>query len=130
MADNAQIVVWTLNSASQGKIRLKGMKSHQVKDGGKVEPTNEVGNPVPAGFKITPGAKTISFEFYLKKGKPVPDWSALVLSRELVTLTKQIEEGVRVQYLPAMVSTYDPQGDNEGENMASVEIVALQEKPL
>lgn len=130
MADFASQVVWTLNSTTQGKVRLKGLQKYDVKDGAKVEAVNEVGSDVPVGFKITPGAKTITFDFKVPKGKILPDWDFMKTGRELVTLTKQVIGGIRTQFLPCMVSTVDPTGDTEGEHTFAVEIIALEEKNL
>ena len=106
------------------------MQKYDVKDGAKVEAVNEVGSDVPVGFKISPGAKTLTFDFKVPKGKLVPDWDFMKSGRELVTRTKQGVGGIRTQYLPCMISTVDPTGDTEGEHTFSVEVIALEEKPL
>lgn len=130
MADIASKVTWTISSTSQGKVRLRGMSKYDVKDGAKVEAVNEVGGDDPVGFKDSPGAKTITFDFRQQKGRPVPDWDYLKRNKELFTLTRQIDGGTRSQFLPCRVSMVDPSGDDEGEHTFSVDIVALTEKPL
>ena len=130
MADNASIVVWTLNSVSQGKVRLRGMKSYAVKSDAKVETVNEVGSKIPTGFKRKPGGLAVTFEFYRKKGKQVPDWQKVHNNEEIIALTRQVDGGPREQFPECCVSTVDDNGDDEGENMISIEVVALEKKAL
>ncbi len=130
MADNASKVVWTLNSVSQGKVRLRGMKSYSVKSERKKETVNEVGSDDPTGFKRKPGGRTISFVFYQKKGKPIPDWDFLDESDEIVSLTKQVDGSIREQYPECVVSSVDKDGDDDGENTFSVDVVGLRRKKL
>lgn len=121
---------WSLDSISQGNVRLRRVKSSKTSDGSSTEAVNAVGEDDPVGFKDKPGAKTITFEVYEQQGRPEADWQKLKDTKEVFSLTKQIVGGGRVQYPVCRVAKIDKDNDDEGSHMLSVEVIALQEKPL
>lgn len=121
---------WTLNSTSQGNIRLRRVEDYKISDGASTEAVNAVGEDDPVGFRDKPGAQTITFTVYQEQGKPEVDYHALKRNKEQFTLTQEIVNGGQFQYRPCRVSKIDPSGDNEGKHMFDVEIVALSKKPL
>jgi hypothetical protein len=130
MSDIASQHVWSINSVTQGAKQLRRMKTYDVSDESTVETRNAVGSDEPIGFVDKPGGKTITFETYQEKPKPEVDWRKLKDAREIFSLTRQVVGGERVQYPVCRVSKIGPSGDDEGEHMISVEIVALGEKRL
>lgn len=129
MGDISSQHVWSIN-CSQGSKQLRRMKTYDVSDESSVETRNAVGSDFPIGFVDKPGGKTITFEYYSERPKPEIDWRKLRDARETFSLTRQIVGGQRVQYPECRVSKVGPSGDDEGEHMISVEIVALGEKNL
>lgn len=121
---------WVLNSVSQGNIRLKRVKDYKIGDDATTEAVTAVGEDDPVGFRDKPGAKTITFTCYAEQGPGEVDWRALKVGRETFSLTKEIVNGLRVQYPQCRVSKVEPSGDDEGTHMFDVEIIALREKAL
>lgn len=121
---------WTIDSISQGNVRLRRVKSSKTNDGSSTTAENAVGEDDPVGFKDKPGPKTITLEVYEEQGTAECNWQLLKDTKEVFSLTKQIVGGRRVQYPVCRVSKIDPDNDNEGSHMLAVEIVALKEKTL
>lgn len=122
---------WFINSASQGNKQLRRMQDYNVADGSSKEATNEVGSSTPTGIMSKPGAFTITLNFLQTKGaKPDVDWDALKLSGEWHSYTRQPEGGRREQYNKCQVSKVDRDGDKDGKEAYSVEIIALEKKSL
>lgn len=121
---------WTLNSASQGNVRLRRVSDYKISDGASTEAVNAVGEDDPVGFRDKPGAKTITFTVHAEQGDPEVDYYALKIAKEQFSLTKALVLGKRVQYPVCRVSKAEPTGDDEGKHTFDVEIIALREKPL
>lgn len=121
---------WTLDSASQGNVRLRRVKSSKTSDGASVEAKNAVGEDFPVGFIDKPGAKTITFEVFAQRGKAEADFRALRDNKEEFGLYKKIVGGPGYHYPICRVSKIDDDDDDEGGHMFSVEIVALREEKL
>lgn len=130
MAEISSQSIWSINSATQGSKQLTRLKSYDVSDDSSVETRNAVGSPSPIGFVDKPGGISISLEYYSERPKPEVDWRKLRDAKELFGLTQQIIGGQRFQYPQCRVSKVSPKGDDEGEHMITVEIVALAEKRL
>lgn len=121
----------TIDSPSQGNVRLRYNKSSKVSDGASAEAKNAMGSDVPVGFIFKPGAKTITLEIFQQQGvKPECDFVAMRDARELFSMTREIVGGAETQYLPCVVSKIDEDDDEEGGHMLSVEIIALEALPL
>lgn len=121
---------WTLDSISQGNVRLRRIKESKTSDGSSTTAENAVGEDDPVGFKDKPGPKTITLEVYEEQGAAECNWQLLKDTKEVFSLTKQIVGGRRVQYPVCRVSKIDPSNDSDGGQMFSVEVVALKEKTL
>lgn len=130
MTQFASKVPWFINSATQGNRRLVGLQDWSVEDGGSTETVNEVGSADPVGHVTKPGNIGISLTEKIVEGVPTVDWVALRDSRELFSMTRQVENGQRTQYLDCRVSTVNESGDAEAENTREVSIVALRRKAL
>lgn len=123
--------VWTIDSLSQGNVRLRRVKTSKMVDGSSTEAMNAVGENDPVGYKDKPGPKTITLDVYTEQAlEPEVDWQFLKDTKEFFSMTKQIVNGQRFQYPVCRVSKVDKDDDDEGSHMMSVEIVALSEKPL
>jgi len=120
----------TVSSASQGNVRLRRCKSSKVSDGAKTQAVTAMGEDDPVGFIDSPGAQTISLEVYQEQGRPEIDYYRLKATREFFSMTREIVGGLRYQYPACRVSTVEPDDDDEGKHMLSVEIIALSQKPL
>ena len=122
---------WSINAPSPiGNKPLRRMKDYSISDESEVEAVNEVGSEDPVGFKDKPGAKTITFNEHIPDGKPEVDWYQLKRGRVVFSLTQQYVGGERVQYYPCRVATIGKSGDDEGQHMREVKILALKEQPL
>jgi hypothetical protein len=130
VGDIASQSIWSINSASQGSKTLTRLKDYDVSDESSVETRNAVGFNDPVGFVDKPGGFTITFEYFAEKPKPEVDWARIKTLKETFSLTQQVIGGARTQYPKCRVSKVSPKGDNEGEHMVSVEIVALGAKTL
>jgi hypothetical protein len=120
----------TISSVTQGNIRLRRCKSSKVSDGAKTTAVMAMGEDDPIAFTDAPGAKTIALEVYEEQGKPEIDYRKLKAGKEVFSITREIVGGNRYQYPQCRVSTVEPDDDDEGKHMLSVEIIALSEKPL
>ncbi len=121
---------WSINSTSQGNVRLRRVKDHSIKSERKKEAINAMGEDDPVGHTVKPGARTITFNVIEEQGNPEVDWEFLEESGEYFSLTKQLVNGKRVQYPECVVSSVEGTGDDEGKHMKSVEIIALRVKRL
>lgn len=122
--------VWTLDSTSQGNVRLRRVKSSKTADASSTEMKNAIGEDFPVGFIDKPGGKTTTFEIFVEQGNPEVDWQFLKDSKEYFSMTKQVVGGKRYQYPICRVAKVDKDDDDEGSHMMSVEVMALEEKPL
>jgi hypothetical protein len=120
----------TISSASQGNKRLRAVKSSKVTDGAKTQAVTALGEDDPIGFTDSPGPKTIALSVYQEQGTPEVDYDTLKTTKEVFTLTRAIVNGKRFQFTGCRVSSVEPDDDNEGSHMLSVEIVALRMRPL
>lgn len=120
----------TISSASQGNKRLRACKSSKVSDGAKTTAVTALGEDDPIGYADAPGAKTIALSVYQEQGTPEVDYDTLKITKEVFTLTRAIVGGKRYQFTGCRVSSVEPDDDNEGSHMLSVEIVALRMRPL
>lgn len=116
---------WSINSASQGNVRLRRVKTYKIADGRSKEAVNAVGEDDPVGTTKKPGPRTITFDVYEEQGTTECDWRALAESGEFFSLTKQLINGQRWQYSNCQVSKVDNDGDAEGSHMLNVDILAL-----
>jgi hypothetical protein len=124
--DTATKTVWTINSASQGNKRIRRMKDWDVADGGSKESHGEVGSEEHVGTITKPGGRTITFNMRETKGAtPEIDWQKLLDLGEWFSLTKQVGGGRRTQFPRCQVSKIDDNGDDQGVNEYSVEIVVV-----
>jgi hypothetical protein len=130
MSEIATQSVWSINSLTQGSKQLRRMRNYDVSDDSSVETRNAVGSDGPIGFVDKPGGRGITFEYFNERPRPEVDWRKLKDLREVFSLTQQVVGGERIQYPQCRVSKVSPSGDDEGEHMISVEIVALAEKRL
>src|SRR5262250_2900911 len=111
----------TISSTSQGNVRLRRCKSSKVSDGAKTEAVTAMGEDDPVGFIDKPGPKTISLSIYQEQGKPEVDYDFLKSSKEVFAMVREIVGGKRYQYTSCRVSTVEPDDDDEGKHMLSVE---------
>lgn len=123
-------VQWFINSASQGNRQVRGLQDWGVEDDSSVESVNEVGSDDPAGFKRKPGGITITFTEQMMEGEPLVDWDSLQRTRETFSMTRQAENGRRVQYLDGRVSTFAEKGDADGDNTGEATVIFLRRKVL
>jgi hypothetical protein len=131
--DIASQATWQINCSARagGNKRIRRMKDWAIADDASKEAVPEVGSVNPVGFKRTPGAKKITFNMRQRKGaKPEIDWWYLSASDEVISLTKQIVGGRRVQYPECEVSQVTENGDDQGEIMFTVEVIALREEVM
>jgi hypothetical protein len=121
----------TIDSPSQGNVRLRFNKSSKVVDGATAEAKNAMGSDVPVGFIFKPGAQTITLEVYVQQGvKPECDFKEMKRNREIFSMVREIVGGQETQYLPCVVSKVDEDDDEEGGHMQQVEIIGLEQLPL
>lgn len=121
----------TIDSASQGNVRLRACKDSKVADGSSVEPKNGLGEDDPIGVIRKPGAKTISLNIYQEQGaKPEVDYHVLKDRMEAFVLTREVVGGATTEYSPAYVSKIDEEDDEDGGHMMSVEVIALKRRRL
>jgi len=121
----------TIDSKTQGNVQLRFNKSSKVSDGASAEAKNAMGSDAPVGFIFKPGAKTITLEVFQQQGvKPECDFKKMKANRELFSLVRVIVGGQATQYTPCVVSKIDEDDDEEGNHMLSVEIIALEDRPL
>lgn len=132
--DYASAASWFINCPNPrvGNKRLRAVEKYDDGDEGSVETRTEVSDSTDAaGFVEVPGGRTISFDIRETKGeKPEVDWEYLKATKQAFSLTKQVSGGRRVQFPSCRVSSIKSNGDNKGEHMYTVEIVALGSKPL
>lgn len=122
---------WNLSSASQGNKRLRRVESSKVSSDASREAVTAQGEDKPIGTVFKPGAITISFTVFEEEGTPEIDYRKLFISGERFSLTREIVKGKAYQYVDCQVSKRpEPDGDNGGKHMFSVEIVAMDELPL
>ncbi len=121
---------WTINSTSQGNKQLRRVKDSKIKSDRKREAVTAMGEDDPVGTKRKPGAKTITFNVIAEQGDPEVDWDALDDSGEWFSLTRKLKNGRRIQFPECQVSSCEPEDDDEGSHMMSVEIIALRQKRL
>ena len=121
---------WTINSASQGNRKLRGLSGYTADDDAETTTVNEVGSADPQGFRRKPGGWTVEFDLNELTGALEVDWDKLRDSQELFSLTSQLVGGRRHQYLDCTVSKYTTDGDDEGKHSAKVSIVCLRRKVL
>jgi len=133
MGDLASLTQLSIDSAGAGKFTVKRCENWSIKSDKKTEIKTEVGNPDGAGAIDKPGGVSGSFTVYTEQGTlttMLARFRALEASREWFAITKQIVGGARDQYPWCKVSNVDEDGDNEGSNKFTVEIVALYRKPM
>lgn len=121
---------WTISSVSQGNKKLRRVKSSKVSTDKGREAVTAQGEDRPIGTIKKVGALTITFSVFEEQGTPEVDYRRLDALDEFFTLTREIVGGKRYQYVDCQVSKVEPSGDNAGEHMLDVEIIALEEKPL
>lgn len=115
---------------SQGNKRLRRVKDAKVSDGRKSEAQNALGENAPIGTVDSPGPRNITFSVYQEVGDPEIDYDALCTSKEWFTLEQELVGGKEWQFIPCKVVKCDDDSDADGKNMLSVEIIALDKKPL
>lgn len=133
MLENATQRTWQINASSRagGNKRLRKVESSEIASERSKTATNEMGSTVPTGVTVSPGPVTISLTIrHAKSVKPEVDWWYLEYSDEWFTLTSQIVGGRREQFGPCQVSSISESSDSEGEHTYTVEILALERKPL
>jgi len=131
MGDVASQSRWTIHSVTQGNKKLKRVESSKVSHDGSREAVMAQGEDLPIGTIFKPGAITISLTVYEEKGTPEIDYLKLWKSGELVTFDREIVGGKAYQYIDAQVSKPpEPDGDNAGKHMFTVEFVARDVLPL
>jgi hypothetical protein len=122
---------WVISSTTQGNKRLKRVESSKVSSDASREGVTAQGEDQIIGTIFKPGAITISFTVFEEEGTPEVDWRSLFASGEYFTLTREIVRGKRYQYVNVQVSKApDPDGDNAGKHMFTVECISSKEKPL
>lgn len=115
---------------SGGNRQLFAVKSVSETDNRSTETQNTIGmSKRPAGFRQTSGGLALTLEVVVQE-EPEVRWKALADTQEEFSLTLQMKNGERSQYIPCRVSTVTLSGDEEGEYSETVEIVALNRKPL
>jgi hypothetical protein len=113
-------------------VRLRRCKTSKVSGG----PTTEAETAIDddddeaVGFIDKPGAWNIDLDILQEQGKPEIDYVALMLSKELITVTREVVGGLRYQFLRARVASADEDGADDGKNTMSVKIIALKRKRL
>lgn len=133
MGDLASLTQLSVDSTSAGKFLVKRLENWSVKSEKKAEIKTEVGNPDGAGVVRKPGGETISFTVFTEQGTfatMLANFRKLESTQEWFSVTKQIVGGSRDQRPFCQVSSVDEDGDNEGSNKFTVEIVALYRKQL
>lgn len=132
MGDLASLVQLSVSSTSQGKFLVTRCEDWTVKPEKKAEVKTEVGNPDGAGVVRKPGGYSITFKVMTEQGDTtmLSRFLALADSQEWIAITKQIVGGNRDQHPECTVSSVDEDGNNQGENGFSVEIVSLKRKGL
>jgi hypothetical protein len=120
----------TISSVSQGNVRLRRCKSSKVSGGPTTDAQTAMGEDDPVGFTDKPGAWKIALDVLQEKGKPEIDYVALLFSKELFTVVREVVGGQRFQFAPCRVVSAEPDDDDEGKHTLSVEITALSMRPL
>jgi hypothetical protein len=115
---------------SQGNKRLRRVKDAKVNHGAGLEAPNALGEDAPIGFVDKPGPRTITFSVYEEVGDPEIDWDLLFATKEKFVMEQEIVGGLEWQFLPCRVAKVDKDEDADGKNMKSVEVLALDMKPL
>lgn len=122
---------WILSSPSQGNKRLRRVESSKVSSDAARTAVTAQGEDKPIGTVFAPGAITVSFTVFEEEGTPEIDYRKLFRSGERFALTREIVKGKSYQYVDCQVSKLpEPDGDNAGKHMFSVEMLAMDELPL
>lgn len=118
-----------LNSTSQGNKQLTNVKSLDIDDDSEVETVNTATAPNkrPVGFREKQGGIKVTLE-ELVVDEPEANWRRLKIRKEEFSLTVQLAGGDRWQLIPCRVSKVAFKGDDAGEIMQTIEIVALDWK--
>lgn len=128
-ADLGTVARWRIN-CSQGNFRLRRVKDWKINDGTSLEAQNASGEPVPIGVFFKPGPQTITFNVFFEQKNPEIDYDDLKKSGEWFLLEMEIVGGKSFQFVDCRVSKKDSDGDENGKNMFSVEILAMDVQPL
>lgn len=128
-ANLGTVARWRIN-CSQGNFRLRRVKDWKISDGTSREAQNASGETTPIGTFFKPGPQTITFSVYFEQANPEVDYDALKKSGEWFTLEMEIVGGKSFQFVDVQVSKKDSDGDENGKNMFSVELLAMDVQPL
>ncbi|MGE0547616.1 MAG: hypothetical protein AB7O24_04260 [Kofleriaceae bacterium] len=112
---------------SGGSYQLMRVKSLDDDDESSTEVVTAAGVEGGAGHRDKPGGVKITLEVYRESPNPEVDWRRLKRTKERFSLTTQDDNGgLREQYQGVRVSTVKKKLDDQGENMDTVELVALR----
>lgn len=120
----------TIDSITQGNVRMKTCKSSKVSDGRSVDTKNSMSEDDPVGFVIKPGAQTLTLDVFALQGDPEVDFFALKDASEVFGVFREIVGGAEAHYPACMVSKIDEDDDEDGNHMLSVEIIGLSREPM
>ncbi len=127
---NASLARYIINSSSARNKVLKKVKTGKVTDNRDAEHAKGSGSKKPVGVIRKPGGGTIELTVYQEKGVPEVDWVALLDSEEFFSLTREVVDGPRTQFLECTVANVGEDDDDEGGHNITVKILWSDRKPL
>lgn len=115
---------------SQGNKRLRRVKDVKVAHGAGLDAQNALGEDAPIGWVDKPGPRTLTLSVYDEVGNPEIDYDLLWATKEQFVVEAEVVGGQEWQFIPCRVAKVDRDADADGKVMKTVEIVALDMKPL